>query len=544
MQPLIYTNLPIFYGFLAFTFLSILCTSKSPLLQRTFSKRIFPGSTICFGEFAWFYLMLFALLGAGVPNFNYWWNRRAPKWFPSKPFDGLVYETLFSVSGSTITLLIGFIMLPVSKNSALADFFNLPYTSLLRVHIWVGKTLFFFVIFHLGTGLAYYVALKKPLVETLFIVPAGSVWGKSAYQDVTGVAATVILAVVLVTSLAYFRRRWYNAFFFTHALVFAFIVLGYIHASSNIFFCIPGLCLYCIDGLLRLSALSSKDTVSNVHFEKNGYISVTVSTSKPVLARPGQFMRVSFPAVTKFEYHPWSIVNTTDRSVTFLFVRSVKDTEWSSKVADTLQTYADKGHDTFSAVRVHMQGPYGKAMEIIHPVASKDALVFYVGGTGVAACVHAIEQTLAANRVQGGKRTKVVLLWASRGRKLAQLSHLQSWLLEQDVTVELFETGGDRSGEDDDSGVSVSSDAGDAPKITQDMFVNLSISSDRPQLGKLLEKHVVQGLVPEVKANLELGVFVCGPEEFTKHALKDLHLFERKHFKEVRVTVEVESFDI
>ncbi|KAJ3071527.1 hypothetical protein HDU98_005192 [Podochytrium sp. JEL0797] len=487
--------------------------------------------------------MAAVLLGTGITNFNYWWNKRAPKWFPSKSFEGLVYKTLYSVSGSTITFLIGFVMLPVSKNSALAVFFNLPYTSLLRVHIWVGKTLFFAVLFHLGAGIAYYIALNMDLVETLFIVPAGSVWGKSRYQDVTGVAATVILGVVVLTSLSFFRRRWYNTFFLTHFLVFAFILLGYFHASSNIFFCIPGLCLYSIDGLLRLSALSSKDTVSNVHFEKNGYITVTVSTSKPVLARPGQFMRVSFPAVTKFEYHPWSVVGTTDRSVTFLFVRSAKDTEWSSKVADTLRTYADKGHDTFSAVRVHMQGPYGKAMEIIHPAAAKDALVFYVGGTGVAACVHAIQETVAANRVYGAKRTKVVLVWASRGRKLAQLSHLQAWLVEMDVTVELFETGGDGIGDDDDSGVSVSSDAGDAPKITEDMFVNLSISSDRPQLGKLLEKHVGQGLVPEVKAVLEVGVFVCGPEGFTKHALKDLHLFERKHVKGVRVTVEVEAFD-
>ncbi|KAJ3119066.1 hypothetical protein HK100_000476 [Physocladia obscura] len=515
MQPLVRKDLAIFYILLFLTAITIVLARKSRVINHFLLKQVFKTSSITIAELGWFCVLLLTLAASFGWNINYWWFRRLAKWTKAgKPLSTLVPQTLFNASGDVLSVILGFVMLPVSKNSFLATFLNLPYTSLMRLHIWLGRFLFCGSVFHGGVGVVLYIMSSKNLVQTLFIVPAGAVLGSNDYQQVLGIAAFAILLFVAIMSLNYFRRHFYNTFFFTHFFVFAFITVAYFHASSTIFFLVPGLCLYTIDGFTRLSSRFSLDFVSSVIFEECGYITVTVSTRKVQNARPGQFMRVNIPSISQFEFHPWSIVRATDSSVTFLFEAGHIDREWSAKVAEKLKQF-----DKSSKIAVNLQGPYGKAIEVTR--AAQDLVLFYVGGTGIAASIQAIDGVLARNDadVDNVGKTKVVLVWSARRENITAISLLKPWKnVSRDVLeLELFQTNG--------------SSKVDAKTPAEELRMNLTSN---------LKKHVA---LDSESTDLNVGVFICGPHGFTKDALRNVSAFAAENPK-LSLEVEVESFNL
>ncbi|KAJ3202840.1 hypothetical protein HDU82_007028 [Entophlyctis luteolus] len=516
MQPVIQQDLIIFYSFLALSLVALALTSRVRLLRAFVSKRIYHNSPISIAEITWFVLAMATILLSLLLSNNFWYGRRIAKW--KRSYSALILNNLFDASGDALAQLIGYVFLPVSKNSPLASFFNLPYTSLTRVHTWLGRTLFWLAIFHATMGSGYYYAAGKDLRTTLFIVPSGAVFGKGDYQQVLGVATISILLVVLLTSLSYVRRYFYNVFYFTHFLVFAFLTMAYFHASSCIYYAMPGLILYGIDGLLRLQSRKAThtSTVKEVIFEPCGYVKVTVATTEAANARAGQFMRVNFPAVSMMEYHPWSIVESSADTVTFLF-SAPSDKSWSARVSKLLGTISDR---SAGDVNVHLQGPYGREIALV--TERFDLAVFYVGGTGIAACVQAVNTVLSRNRQNVDKaKTKVLVAWSSSQEQMESLSCVKSWADEskEDFELRLFHTGSSQS--------------------TPNGSPNLQIANERANLSALLQKQV-NALS---SMDLTVGVFICGPPGFSKDALSHVTTFSGAR-KDVNVRVEVESFEI
>ncbi|KAI9353869.1 hypothetical protein BDR26DRAFT_1002713 [Obelidium mucronatum] len=433
-------TLAIFYGFLAFTFVAIIATSRLSSVKRILFKRV------------------------PAVNYKYWYDKRAVKWFASKKtMESLIYQTLFNATGDTLALLLGFVMLPVSKNSFLATVFEIPYTSLTQIHIWVGRTLFALVVFHLGSGLAMHIALGTNLVKKFLLVEPNSPWGTSRYQSVLGVAA-----------------------FAGH-----FAYCGHVPCR---------LLLYTIDGITRLSSRFSKDTVASTLFEKCGYITLTLSTTKAANAKPGQFMRLCFPAISQLEFHPWSIVKSDSTSVTFMFSANTAPNSWTSRVVQLLKSHPESPEK----IAVLCQGPYGSPLDSRNPTTGKDALVFYVGGTGISAYLNEIGTAVTRNECP------VFLLWSSKHNDLNTLSHIEElYGLGGQVTVELFETGHE--------------------------------GASRSDLNALLGKHLVPLIASE--KTVDVGVYVCGPREFNSYAMKAIREFEGAN-KGVRLTADVGSYEL
>ncbi|KAJ3391945.1 hypothetical protein HDU84_005093 [Entophlyctis sp. JEL0112] len=530
MQLLVRNDLAIFHGFLALTFTSLILFTapKFRMIHRLLSARIFDKCSATVAEVGWFIAAMFAVGLSFHSDYQTWWNRRGPKW--SKSWESLVLLTMFNSSGDALCLLMGFVVLPVSKNSTLATFFNLPYTNLIRVHMWLGQALFYGSVFHGGVGCAYYVITGRDIWKLLFTVPFGAAWGSSRYQKILGVIAIVFLLVVVLTSMSFVRIKFYNTFYLTHFLVFAFIAAAYFHASSCIFFMIPGLFLYTVDGVIRLqSRISSRTSkVTNVVFESCGYVTVTISTTAASHALPGQFMRVNFPAISGLEYHPWSIIHATPTSAQFMFAVP-NESSWSARVRDLLRTFpgAAGSSSATEAFAVRLQGPYGKRLAVAAAPTrhyATDLAVFHVGGSGVAACIRAVDAILLRNvsRPEEAK-TKVVVSWSARGACLQDLSMLQNWRSHSKESIQLhfFQTG--EEGSQDTSGSA---------------SANLNLVCQRGHLGAILELESSLMAAPDLSVN----VFVCGSAGFTADALCHVSQFARAR-PEFDVTVEVESFE-
>ncbi|KAI8619204.1 hypothetical protein BC830DRAFT_1105108 [Chytriomyces sp. MP71] len=583
-------TLQIYFTFLTLSAFSALVAKHSKVAKRLVSKRPFAGSTIVLGEVVWFSAAM-ALVWIVLPalTWNFWWNRKVGS---NGTFSVRnVIRTILMISGDCLAVLMGLVMLPVAKNSFLATFFDLPYTSLFRIHIWLGRSMFTMATLHLF-GLVF----GKPrswneLYRKMLLLPTNAVYGHGSYQAWDGTMIYLVFLVVIVTSLDYVRRRLYNIFFYTHALVFVIVVGAYIHASSNLFYILPGLVMYTLDGCLRLRARFTKETVETILLEECGYISVTVRTRQAAHAKPGHFMRVCFPAVSAFEFHPWTLASVTTDSATFLFSADpAHPREWSARVASLLREHAvacANGRGT-GTVEVCLQGPFGREVAVAAP-GLQDVIVFYVGGTGVATVIRALEGVLARNRAdKSGKQTRVFLFWSSQWGSIVELSLIRDWIdenSENTFVVELFATRGedargveetpllfgaeayrsygavqgsstpvgvrrlmfdDDEDEEEDIVEDTTSECSEieatrcrASEETLRDNIFLSIMC-RSQLESLLTKHVAP--LATGFETLRVGVFICGPAGFTKDALDGCDAFE-KDWGGIQVTVEVESFD-
>ncbi|KAJ3016719.1 UNVERIFIED_CONTAM: hypothetical protein HDU68_012075 [Siphonaria sp. JEL0065] len=505
-RDLIQTNLWIYYGFLTVAGIVALLATKLSRLNLLLSRKVASKSTISLGELGFSLLMLMMLLSAGSWNYKYFHERRQAKWFQrNRPLSGLIFNTLYNVSGDLCAIMMGLVMIPVAKNSFLATFLNLPYTSLRSA---------------------------REIADYYFKYEPGHPWGHHEYIMIVGFVAILALTFVVMTSLDYVRRRWYNTFFYTHFFVFIFILFAYFHASSCIYFALPGLLMYTVDGFIRLRNRFQLDKVSAVIFEDSGYITVTVQTTKAARAAPGQFMRVCFPKLCN-EFHPWSIVESTETNTTFMFVKSAKPDEWSTRVAEYLRQ--QKEHGMAGDVMVSLQGPYGKEIDVVKRIP--DVFVCFVGGTGVAACVSAVKWVLF--NATSEKETKVFLFWSSRSHNLDSLSHLKGLLaMSADcLHIQLFETGNEWATSDLGT-------AGGTPSLydgKRELTLTLmeTHSKKRADLNHLLQKFVAPLDVFETV--FEVGVFVCGPKSLSLDALAACDTFQKEHAG-FRVAVEVESF--
>ncbi|KAJ3401147.1 ferric/cupric-chelate reductase [Chytriomyces hyalinus] len=528
------SSLVVFYCFLLFTGLVAVASKHLPAFRSLLARRVHSRNTLTVAEVSWFALVLLVSLVAvpamiWSPYWNMWasmvanmssgssssgHNHGAAMQATNWPWIRIVHQNLILVSGDSLSLLLGFVILPVSKNSFLADFFDLPYNSTMRMHMWLGFTIFWWSMFHLVVTMLAYSVEATPILELFFKWPANATWGNMSFLYITGVVSFVFLAVVVVTSLSYVRRKAYNLFYLTHFLIFVSILFAYLHASMCIFYMIPGLCMYAIDGTMRLASRFSPSYIQAVTIEECGLLSVTVSTKSADAARPGQFMRVNIPSVSKLEFHPWSIVKSSKDTVSFLFApHSSCEKEWSSRVAAAV-----KGTAALNTV-VHLQGPFGKEMALLKDADGMDAIVFYVAGTGIAACIAAVDELLetATSSVPA-----IHVFWSTRNTNMSSLSWVQKWSAEKvskRVNLVMFQTCDEQAWLMAD---------------TESAALN-----HRPELKSLLNKHVAL----QEFGSMELGVFVCGPERFVRDALESVDTFTR-HRKGVRVTVEVESYDL
>jgi DMSO/TMAO reductase YedYZ heme-binding membrane subunit len=261
-------TLAIFYCFLGLTAFIALASQRVLAIKRILSKNFMLGSSVTFGEITWFVIALL-VINIGVPAMiwkDYWnmWDMMVMDMDDSTdmgdglfttywPWIRLVYETLILTTGDSLAINFGLVMLPVSKNSFLATYFDLPYTSMLRVHQWLGFSLFWLTVIHLLLTMLSYSMDITPLYKLFFtVIYDPQTWGHSNYLFITGMISFLILAVVVITSMRFIRRRFYNSFYFIHFLVFVSIMFAYFHASMSIYYLIPGRCLAQNTGLLLL----------------------------------------------------------------------------------------------------------------------------------------------------------------------------------------------------------------------------------------------------------------------------------------------------
>ncbi|KAJ3329243.1 ferric/cupric-chelate reductase, partial [Gonapodya sp. JEL0774] len=237
----------IFYGYLLLTAFVALAAKRVERLRRVLERSIASESSVTIAEMAWFIgllLLVFPIFLGSVWDI-YWaseiskMQRAASQGGTQKPWVNYFYEAVTYISGDMCAVVIGFVLIPTSKNSVIAHYLRLPYTATVRMHRWLGWTIAATCVLHTVFSMLWKALDSTPLYQLFFTLAPNTPWGKERYRYITGWAAMFFLAIVIITALPWVRRNAYNTFIWSHLLGIPFVAFAYFHNSIDIYFAIP-----------------------------------------------------------------------------------------------------------------------------------------------------------------------------------------------------------------------------------------------------------------------------------------------------------------
>ncbi|CAH0046840.1 unnamed protein product [Clonostachys solani] len=381
---------------------------------------------------------------------KFWGARTDPlEWDTAK-----IRLTVTGITGHYADILLGLLLIPVSRNSLVGLSFGVHQSTLLSAHKLIA---YLFLAATLAHGVAYGLYALDPSSEgdvgkeqafatgnpamTLEESEKRSSW--YTQTTYTGAATLVALILIVLTALPFVRRRLYNVFYYSHLITSILILVGAgIHASTDIYFLIPGLVLWTVDWAIRLFGGEAgglhKTQVVSVEDASNGWYRISlpaqgahnekyralISTEKE--SAPGDALAcyyLNFPAVNKLENHPFTaaIPGSMSSGPVFLFQpaqgknQKKLDKEWTWKLAALTSTPLGR-----TDLQARIEGPY-RPGDTGYETAFH--IICIVGGTGITGAYSlAMWWIKAKGSIDDSRFT---LIWSIRHEEMAYLKEWQ-----------------------------------------------------------------------------------------------------------------------
>jgi len=201
-----------------------------------------------------------------------WWKRLST-YFDQRQGSahaGADLVAAIALTGHFADVTMAMVIIPVSRHSALASFFQLSVSSTLTFHMLSAYTLFCLIAAHaflyvawipvfqnLDATLRHIFPVLNPtyLYDEVFPGNTSSLGKWRASLVFTGTVSTAILLVVSITTLPWVRNRHFNTFYFTHLVGIVAIVIVCLHASTLFYCTAPGLAMWVLDWGMRVYEL-------------------------------------------------------------------------------------------------------------------------------------------------------------------------------------------------------------------------------------------------------------------------------------------------
>ncbi len=326
--------------------------------------------------------------------------------------------------GACLNLNVALILLPVTRSlwTRLRHLFIgrvLPVDSLTDMHRAIGWFIVLFSVLHTAAHSYNY--------WNTGIAPATLIRN---FAFLTGVGASLILLLML-WGVAYRSGRSRERFSGTHLFYGAFVVVILLHGPRFwMWLPVPAL-LYALDGIFRSAFRTRRVKVLAMQALSDGVTRMRFAKPRRFGFYPGDYVRLCVPAVSRWEWHPFTISASPEADHFEVHVRSSGD--WSG----ALHNLSRKRDFDHSRLRARIDGPYGAPTSNIHrsPVA-----VMIAGGIGVTPFASALESLVRRGKQSRKKKARaeqtVYFHWLNR----TQLSY--EWF--QELLLQAEQTLGDR----------------------------------------------------------------------------------------------------
>ncbi|KAF4950144.1 hypothetical protein FSARC_13287 [Fusarium sarcochroum] len=369
-----------------------------------------------------------------LPAQNELWGHKTDplKWASAK-----LQLTITGVTGHYADILLGLLLLPVSRNSLIGQAFSLHQSTLLFAHKAISYLFSTSVIVH---GVSYMLhandssrnedtAREEAFATGNPVLTVSESEQLSGWFSITyyvGIAAILPVLVMLITSLPWIRRRHYNLFYFSHVILGALVLIAScLHASTNFYLLLPGLFLWIIDWFRRLfvgkaGGLANK-TPAVLEIAENGWLRISLLPTKVITGQPLHYYYLNFPSISRLQTHAFTAVAhpSTNGGPVFLVQPTTGkpgrelEREWTWK----LRGLVSQRTDTLR-LNARVEGPY--------PVpgtgfTSASQIICIVGGSGLTGALSLAYWWLETQPAN----SRFNLLWTVRRRETTRLSEWQ-----------------------------------------------------------------------------------------------------------------------
>jgi len=229
------------------------------------------------------------------------------------------------------------ILLPVCRNIIKylrLTFLNriIPFDENIWFHRQVAYSLLFFTLIH---TFAHYINFFK--VEVLGLFPTWTVHYKT-WAGLTGHFMLLIMVLMYTSAYLPMRTQSFETFWYTHHLSFFFMLCLYFHAygcfvrtANNVCkpyftyrYALVGGVIYFFERVLREVRSRRATRITKVIAHPERAIEIQFD-KRSFRYKPGQYVFLNVPAISKWQWHPFTITSAPDDQYVSLHVRQVGD---------------------------------------------------------------------------------------------------------------------------------------------------------------------------------------------------------------------------
>uniref|UniRef100_K3WV21 FAD-binding FR-type domain-containing protein n=1 Tax=Globisporangium ultimum (strain ATCC 200006 / CBS 805.95 / DAOM BR144) TaxID=431595 RepID=K3WV21_GLOUD len=337
---------------------------------------------------------------------------------------------------------LAFLFLPATRNCAWMEFLHISYTNGVKYHIALGKMA---VLTGVAHAVPFFLLWRRQgtLSQNALICFDCSLGDSSkpstAWRNVYGELSLFFFLLVGWTSHPKVRRATFEVFYYMHHLYIIGVIFAVMHWGPLIWWLLPTLLLYLIHR--TLSSWNALHAVQVCEFR-----ALPDQIVKLVLARSttsdgsgnfqlGQFVYLNVPAISKLQWHPFTIASSPRASTATLTILLKSLGDWTHE----LVAHADACNAKLQLPTILVDGFYGISLEAYEQYAT---VCLIGGGIGGAPLFAILEDLAARTNQEGVLRQRVHFVFTFR--ELALLSEIAPVLMrlrqQQQFIMHLFLT--------------------------------------------------------------------------------------------------------
>lgn len=398
LQLKLFPDILLFYGGLYLVilnaFIAEYVTSYKRMLHRRFVVPII-NVTCSVGEA----LISFVLFGMMLGQFLLYFFGHG--WQNTNIFSYTTQQRAARALGQCANVIVGLLMLPISRNNVWSIVFGIGYESMIRFHQYLGGLFVATVLMHMFTWWSVY-KQEGSFPRDIFAVP--QTFHADNFTVPMIVLVTLCMMLIMVpTALPYIRRQNYDLFYISHHFFMILFFAMLWHATMAWYYVIGGLTLWMVDHIIRMcncintsvkvvnfttggskhitqlsyqvyspysdiwnymmanfagrsnlrSVANDVNVVGRIPqraedgmFSNSGANAASFITSSfhPMHHEVGQYCFINIPSIALNEWHPFTISSSPcyDKYTTH-HIRNMKDSEWTGKLYALAQEYDHGG---------------------------------------------------------------------------------------------------------------------------------------------------------------------------------------------------------
>ena len=403
------------------------------------------------------------------------------------------------------------------RKSSLNKVFN--FQENLYLHRWTAYAMLFFTLLHVNAHYFNFFIVQFQLTQA-GLGTAADIHYKS-WAGSTGHIMLLVMFIMYTAANQNVKTKKFELFWYSHHLFVVFYLCMFFHAfgcfvksadtgqcksyNTN-YYLVPVFVFYVGERLWRMWRSGRPTEITGVVFHPGNTIEIRFL--KPSFSYlPGQYLFVNIPAISKFQWHPYTISSTPEEHFISVHIRIVGD--WTTKLANLLQKNKDKNYTVFPNLKV--DGPYGAPAQDLYNYKHAMLIGAGIGVTPAASLLKSVWYRYFHKRPM--KLQKLYFYWLSRDSQ--SFSWFQSLLssLEQTVPTSKLEIHTYLTGTkplEDVQNISYNYDNENDP-IT---MLKSRTEYGRPEWSRVF-KHVRD------TSKGEVGVFYCGSKPLAKQLEKE-----------------------